>query len=68
MKVELNGTATELVDNATVADAVAASGAMLNGRGVAAAVDGEVVRRAEWSELRLREGQRVEVVKAVQGG
>ena len=37
-------------------------------RGVAAAVDGEVVPRAEWERHALVEGAGVEVVRAVQGG
>jgi thiamine biosynthesis protein ThiS len=32
------------------------------------AVDGEVVRRAEWESTQLRDRQRIEVVQAVQGG
>jgi sulfur carrier protein len=35
---------------------------------VAVAVDGEVVPRGEWDAVELREGQRVEIVQAVQGG
>jgi sulfur carrier protein len=37
-------------------------------RGLAAAVDGEVVPRSEWGATGLRAGQRIEVVQAVQGG
>ena len=37
-------------------------------RGVAVAVDGEVIPRARWSELELIEGARVEVLTAMQGG
>jgi sulfur carrier protein len=37
-------------------------------RGVAVAVDGEVVPRAEWESRALSEGENVEVVRAVQGG
>lgn len=37
-------------------------------RGVAVAVEAEVVPRAEWSSFELGEGARVEVVHAVQGG
>jgi sulfur carrier protein len=68
MIVELNGRPAELGDAPTVADAVRAAG--LNGaiRGVAVAVDGEVVRRAEWERTELRERQVVEIVRAVQGG
>ena len=65
--VELNGNATELAEGATLADAVAAAGAS-EPRGVAAALDGDVVPRAEWETRRLAEGQSVEVVRAVQGG
>jgi sulfur carrier protein len=66
--IELNGRSTRLPEGATLADAVAAAGADSDRRGVAAAVDGEVVRRPDWAEIGLREGQSVEVVRAVQGG
>ena len=68
MIVQLNGSAAELPDAATVGDAVRAAGVNGQTRGVAVAVDGEVVRRAEWESVELRESQQVEVVQAVQGG
>jgi sulfur carrier protein len=68
MTIELNGELVELQEGATVADAVAAAGAGGDHRGVAAAVGGEVVPRARWTEVDLSEGQSVEVVRAVQGG
>jgi sulfur carrier protein len=68
MTIELNGERVVIPQGATVADAVAAAGAELNGRGVAVAVDGDVVSRGEWGQTRLEEGQAVEVVRAVQGG
>jgi sulfur carrier protein len=37
-------------------------------RGSAAAVDGEVIPRGEWTTYALHEGQSVEVLTAVQGG
>jgi len=37
-------------------------------RGIAVAVNEEVVRRSQWAELRLQAGDRVEVVTARQGG
>jgi sulfur carrier protein len=36
--------------------------------GVAAAVNGEVVRRADWQATLLDDGDQVEVLTAVQGG
>jgi sulfur carrier protein len=68
MIVTLNGEDVRLPDDATVAEAVAASGAPEPYRGVAVAVDGEVVPRGEWETTTLRPGQRVEVLQAVQGG
>lgn len=68
MNVRLNGDTAELRAEATVADAVEASGLEAAARGVAVAVDGEVVPRGEWTERRLNEGESVEVVRAVQGG
>jgi sulfur carrier protein len=40
----------------------------LPARGIAVAVNGEVVRRADWPGARLSEGDRVEVLTAAQGG
>ena len=68
MIVELNGRPEELPDGATVADAVKAVGADGETRGVAVAVDGEVVRRTEWTNTSLADRQAIEVVRAVQGG
>jgi sulfur carrier protein len=68
MRLLLNGEPRELDDGANVRAAVAATGAEEQGRGVAVALDGEVVPRAHWDATALHEGQRVEVVQAVQGG
>ena len=68
MRVVLNGEQRELDDRASVRDAVVAVGAPGEGRGVAVALEGEVVPRGRWDDVALAEGQRVEVVQAVQGG
>ena len=68
MNVTLNGERAELHSGATIADAVARAGVEGPGRGVAVAVDGEVVPRGEWEDRPLSEGESVEVVHAVQGG
>jgi sulfur carrier protein len=66
--IELNGKRAELPEGASVAQAVAAAGADGERRGVAVAVEGEVVPRGEWDATSLSEGQAVEVVRAIQGG
>jgi sulfur carrier protein len=66
--VVLNGEPRELAGDATVETAVREAGVEHEGRGVAVAVDGEVVPRGAWARTALREGQKVEVLHAVQGG
>ncbi|HTP23860.1 MAG TPA: sulfur carrier protein ThiS [Solirubrobacteraceae bacterium] len=68
VNVTVNGDRRELPAGATVASVVAALPNAPEGRGVAVAVEGEVVPRAQWPSVELREGARVEVVVAVQGG
>ncbi len=66
MKVLVNGEPTELDSGATVATAL--DSLELPDRGVAVAVDAEVVPRGEWTGHELKEGARVEVLRAIQGG
>jgi sulfur carrier protein len=68
VNLTLNGEPRELPEGATVADAVRASGVPALARGLAVAVDREVVPGSQWDSTRLHEGQRVEVLQAVQGG
>jgi sulfur carrier protein len=37
-------------------------------RGVAVAIDGDVVRRSEWPSTRIQDGCAIEIVTAVAGG
>lgn len=68
MIVTVNGERAELAEGARVPAAVAASGAPEPYQGIAVAVDGEVVPRGAWEATELHDGQRVEVLQAVQGG
>ncbi len=68
MNVWLNGEPVEMEAGSSVADAVTALDQSVGSSGVAVALGGEVVPRSEWSERRLADGDRVEVVHAVQGG
>lgn len=68
MNVQLNGEWRDVPDGATVADAVALLGVPLDARGVAVAVDREVVPRGAWDETALAGGARVEILTAIQGG
>jgi sulfur carrier protein len=65
MRVIVNGAAREVAVScveALVAELTEAR------RGVAVAVNGEVVPRSAWAGAELRDGDRVEVLTAAQGG
>jgi sulfur carrier protein len=68
MRVLLNGTEAELAEGATVQAAVDSLDLPAAGRGLAVAVDAEVVPRTEWDSHELTAGARVEVLRAIQGG
>ena len=66
--IVLNGQDARAPAPQTLAAALAELDVDRDARGVAVAVDGEVVPRARWQELELAEGARVEVLTAMQGG
>jgi sulfur carrier protein len=68
MRVLLNGSEAELADGATVMTAVESLDLPAADRGVAVAVDAEVVPRTQWNTHKLDEGARVEILRAIQGG
>jgi sulfur carrier protein len=68
MNVLLNGESAEFEDGATVESALHALELPGAGRGVAVAVDAEVVPRGQWAKTQLHEGARVEILRAIQGG
>jgi sulfur carrier protein len=67
VKLHVNGEPLELEDGATVA-VVLDRLDVEEPRGIAVAVDAEVVPRGEWESRALGDGARVEVVGAIQGG
>jgi sulfur carrier protein len=68
VRVTVNGEELELSDGASVRDAAAAIDVDPLARGIAIAVDGEVVPRSNLDSTRLSGGERIEVVAAIQGG
>jgi sulfur carrier protein len=59
---------SEPLDAPTVAALLAARDIAPDGRGVAVALNGELVRRADWATTALNAGDTVEIVRAMQGG
>lgn len=68
IRVQVNARPTELEDGAAVLDLVARLTGRPDPPGVAVARNGGIVPRARWPEVRLAEGDRLEVVSAVWGG
>ena len=68
MQILVNGAERSLPEGSTVEELLATLGAPDSGRGVAVAVNGEVVPRSQWGASELSPGVRVEVLTAVQGG
>ena len=69
MLLTVNGASIEVPGPgaAPLLDVLAAAG-MDDLRGVAVALDEEVVPRSDWATCLLHEGQRIEVVRATKGG
>jgi sulfur carrier protein len=68
MTILVNGEARELAPGITVGALLAVLDLPGDARGVAVAVDAEVVPRGRWDTTTLDEGARVEVLRAIQGG
>jgi sulfur carrier protein len=66
VQVIVNGESCEVPDDATVASIVATVTRAPSG--VAVALNGEIVRRADWASTAPRDADRLEVLTAVQGG
>jgi sulfur carrier protein len=64
----VNGQISELGPGETLATVLDGLGLSLDARGVAVAVDGEVVPRTSWPTFALDGDARVEVLTAMQGG
>lgn len=67
MNVTVNGAPQELPEGATVAQTLP-PGDDETRLGVAVALNGEVIRRADWPTTRIKPGDRVEILRAVGGG
>ena len=66
--IVVNGESCDVSAGETIAAVLARLDVAPDTRGIAVAVDGEVVRRALWESFRLPADARVEVLTAMQGG
>jgi sulfur carrier protein len=68
MIIHVNGQPREVVPPVRLSDVLDLPEGATTPRGVAVAVNGEVIPRSRHAGTELTEGARVEIVKAVQGG
>jgi sulfur carrier protein len=68
MTVTVNGEPRQITSGTTVAELLDQLDVPAGRRGVAVAVDAEVVPRTEWGSTEVPDGARVEVLVAIQGG
>ena len=68
LTITLNGEAVTFDEGTTLDEVVRSLGHDPTRPGVAAAIDGTVVRRRTWPDTPMRGGEHVEVLTAVQGG
>jgi sulfur carrier protein len=68
IRLHVNATPTEIADGAAVADLVVLLTGQGEPAGIAVARNGDIVPRSAWADVRLAEGDTVDVVHAVQGG
>jgi sulfur carrier protein len=68
MTVTVNGNPHPLQPGTTVATLLDTLDLQAGRRGIAVAIDAEVVPRTEWERTEVAEGANVEVLVAIQGG
>lgn len=68
MKVTINGASRELPAARTLAELLRALGVAIDRGGIAVAQNDAVIPRARWDETPVAEGDRFEIITAVQGG
>ena len=70
MRLTVNGQVrdTAATDLAALFAAEADDAGIHDAQGVAIAVNGRVVRRRDWEATPVRDGDRIEIVRAMQGG
>ena len=68
MRILLNGEDREIDDGLTISGLLVEIGIDPSQKGSAVAVNGEIALRQEWAASALQAGDRVDIIRAVQGG
>lgn len=68
MNVVVNGNPLDVPEGAVLSDVLRQLGLADDRRGIALALEGDVVLRTDWPRTAVAEGQRVELLEARAGG
>lgn len=66
--ITVNGEQRSFDDTVNIASVLKELGIQVDQQGVAVAVNGEIVTRADWQSAVISSGDQIEVVRAIQGG
>jgi sulfur carrier protein len=66
MQIVVNGQPTGIADGASLGALV--ESLQLSGQRIAVELNGDIVPRSRWTQVRLAEGDKAEIVKAIGGG
>ncbi len=68
MHISINGESIEVSDGINLEEFLLTKQISKDGKGIAVAVNEDVIPKSGWNSVELAEGMRVEIVQAVQGG
>jgi len=68
VKISVNQSFLDVAEGATLRDVLAHVDIEPDRRGIAVAVNDQVVRRQQWAEKTVANGDRIEIIQATQGG
>lgn len=68
MQIVVNGETTQVEDDLTIAQLVAQLYGSDSGFGIAVAIGDDVLKRTQWESTVICDGDRIEILSAVQGG
>ncbi len=67
MKIYINNTEYDCVDNATLQQVISTAGNIPD-KGIAIAVNNDVIPNSEWNSFKISNGDKITVIKAFYGG
>ncbi|HJM95719.1 MAG TPA: sulfur carrier protein ThiS [Candidatus Marinimicrobia bacterium] len=68
MKIIVNGSERDMDEGANLIDLLTQSKLDNDKPGVAVAINDDVILTSEWKDIKLKQNDRIEIIRAVQGG